>query len=47
MPLLLDAGYRGMFELEIIGPDIEAEGYEPAITRSMDWLSGCLERLGV
>jgi sugar phosphate isomerase/epimerase len=46
MALLLDAGYDAMFELEILGPDIEAEGYGPAIARSMDWLSTTLERLG-
>ncbi len=33
----LDAGgYRGAFELELIGPQIEAEGYEPAIRRAID-----------
>jgi sugar phosphate isomerase/epimerase len=29
------AGYAGVFDLEIIGPRIEAEGYESAITRSI------------
>lgn len=43
---LLDAGYAGMFDVEILGPHIEAEGYEGAIRRSVDWLSACLTRLG-
>lgn len=33
--LLLDAGYEGVFDIEIIGPRIEDEGYESAITRSI------------
>jgi sugar phosphate isomerase/epimerase len=32
---LLDAGYEGVFDIEIIGPRIEAEGYEAAIERSI------------
>ncbi len=33
---LLDAGYDGVFDIEIIGPRIEDEGYESAINRSID-----------
>ena len=33
---LLDAGYEGVFDIEIIGPRIEDEGYESAITRSIE-----------
>lgn len=44
---LLDAGYRGYFDLEIIGPAIEAEGYASAISRSIDWLSERLHTWGV
>jgi sugar phosphate isomerase/epimerase len=29
------AGYRGAFELELVGPQIEHEGYEAAITRAL------------
>lgn len=36
---LLDAGYDGMFELELVGPKIEAEGYESAMKRSLNWMS--------
>jgi sugar phosphate isomerase/epimerase len=43
---LLEAGYTGLFEIEVLGPHIEAEGYAPAIRRSADWLSGVLERCG-
>ena len=43
---LLDAGYAGMFELEMLGPAIEAEGYASAIRRGADWLSETLARLG-
>ena len=32
---LLDAGYEGVFDLELIGPRIEAEGYESAIRRGL------------
>jgi sugar phosphate isomerase/epimerase len=44
---VLDAGYTGMFDLELIGPRIEEEGYASAIRRSVDRLTDTLERLGV
>lgn len=44
---LLDAGYAGMFELEIIGPAITAEGAEPALRRTIDYLDAMLAELGV
>jgi sugar phosphate isomerase/epimerase len=43
---VLDAGYEGMFDLELIGPRVEDEGYGPAIRRSVDWLGDALTRLG-
>jgi len=43
---LLETGYEGLFELELIGPAIEAEGYGPAIERSIDWLDDVLGTLG-
>lgn len=43
---LLAAGYPGLFEIEVLGPHIETEGYEAAIRRSADWLSTTLERCG-
>jgi sugar phosphate isomerase/epimerase len=39
---VLDAGYGGVFDLELIGPAIEDEGYEAAITRSVEALAGLL-----
>jgi sugar phosphate isomerase/epimerase len=39
---LLEAGYEGFFDLELIGPRIEAEGYEPAVRRSVAFLEGLL-----
>ena len=43
---VLDAGYTGMFDIELIGPRIEDEGYASAIGRSVDWLGAALTRLG-
>lgn len=43
---LLDAGYTGFFDLEIVGPAIDREGHESAIRRGLDWLSECLARWG-
>ena len=44
--MLLDAGYPGAFDLEILGPRIEAEGYRAPITRSLERASEMLDRLG-
>jgi sugar phosphate isomerase/epimerase len=44
---LLDAGYQGYFDIEVLGPSIEAEGYGAAISRSVDWLSERLRAWGV
>jgi sugar phosphate isomerase/epimerase len=43
---LLSAGYTGAFELELVGPRIDAEGYASAITRSVEHLSRLLTDLG-
>lgn len=43
---LLTAGYAGAFELELVGPRIDAEGYASAITRSVVGLSELLTDLG-
>jgi sugar phosphate isomerase/epimerase len=40
---LLDAGYDGVFDIEIIGSRIEDEGYESAIRRSLGYLDELLE----
>jgi sugar phosphate isomerase/epimerase len=44
--MLLDAGYEGMFDLELVGPRIEAEGYLSATRRSLERASELLRRLG-
>ena len=41
-----DAGYRGLFDLELVGPRIEAEGARAASRRAADYLSNLLTRLG-
>jgi sugar phosphate isomerase/epimerase len=43
---VLDAGYAGVFDLELIGPKIDEEGYESACTRSVDALGALLTKLG-
>lgn len=43
---LLDAGYLGYFEIETLGPAIEAEGYASSIARSVDWLNERLVQWG-
>ena len=40
------AGYSGCFDLELIGPRIEEEGYASACRRSIDALGTMLESLG-
>jgi sugar phosphate isomerase/epimerase len=46
LSILLDAGYGGAFDLEVIGPRIEAEGYPSAVRRSVDHMSELLTELG-
>ena len=43
---LLEAGYQGSFDIEVVGPRIEAEGYPSAIRRSVRYLSDLLTDLG-
>jgi sugar phosphate isomerase/epimerase len=38
----LDAGYTGAFELELVGPKIEAEGHESALRRGVERASALL-----
>ncbi len=44
---VLDTGYRGLFDLEVLGPLIEAEGYEPALRRGVRKASDFLYAMGV
>ncbi len=41
----LDGGYRGAFELEMVGPKIEAEGYESALRRAVERADTLLEEV--
>jgi sugar phosphate isomerase/epimerase len=41
---VLDAGYDGPIDLEILGPAIEEEGYAGAIERGVAWLTATLDR---
>jgi sugar phosphate isomerase/epimerase len=43
---VLAAGYSGCFDLELIGPRIDEEGYEPAGRRAVAALGDLLDRLG-
>ena len=43
---LLDAGYTGVFDLELIGDAIAAEGYDTAVPRAVDALGAILSDLG-
>ncbi len=45
--MILNAGYEGMFDLEILGPKIEAEGYLSATRRSIERASEMFDRIGV
>jgi len=43
---ILEAGYRGSFDLELMGPRIDQEGHCEAVRRSAEWLGELLIRLG-
>lgn len=43
---VIDAGYTGCFDLELIGPAIDAEGYAAACTRAIAALGALLGSLG-
>jgi sugar phosphate isomerase/epimerase len=42
---VLASGYDGVFDVELVGPRIEEEGYRGAITRSVDYMNALLDRL--
>lgn len=44
---LLDAGYSGAFDLELLGPRIDAEGQVEAVRRAADAVGDMLVSLGV
>lgn len=43
---ILDAGYTGLFDIEVLGARIEEEGYRSAVGRSVERASALLNRLG-
>jgi sugar phosphate isomerase/epimerase len=43
---VLASGYTGVFDLELIGPKIESEGYAAAVPRAVDALGSMLDGLG-
>jgi sugar phosphate isomerase/epimerase len=45
MGAAIDAGYERAFEIEMVGPRIEDEGYDGAIRRSVAHLGDLLDRL--
>jgi len=44
--MVLDAGFDGTFDLELMGPRIEDEGYASVIRRAVERSTQLLERLG-
>jgi sugar phosphate isomerase/epimerase len=42
---VIAAGYRGPFEVEILGPAIDAEGVPAAVGRALTWCSSLLDEL--
>jgi sugar phosphate isomerase/epimerase len=46
LKMMLDAGYEGDFDLEILGPRVEDEGYRAPIVRSVERATDILDRLG-
>jgi sugar phosphate isomerase/epimerase len=44
--MVLEDGFEGLFDLELMGPRIEAEGYASVIRRAVDRSTELLERLG-
>lgn len=43
---ILEAGYEGAFDLELMGPRIDREGHCEAVRRTAEWLGELLIRLG-
>lgn len=43
---VLAAGYTGLIDLELLGPEIEAEGPGAAVRRGLEWLGAALVRRG-
>ena len=46
LAMVLDAGFEGSFDLEVMGPRVEAEGYRSSVLRSVERASELLDRVG-
>lgn len=42
MPLIEATGFRGCYDIEVIGPRIENEGAEAGLARAVSWLRGVI-----
>ena len=46
LAMVLDAGFEGSFDLEVMGPRVEEEGYHSSVRRSVERASELLDRVG-
>ena len=46
LTMVLDAGFEGSFDLEVMGPRVEEEGYHSSVRRSVERASELLDRVG-
>lgn len=46
VPAIVQSGFRGWFDLEIIGPRLQAEGQDKGLRRAAETMSTLLERSG-
>jgi sugar phosphate isomerase/epimerase len=47
LPAIVSAGFTGIFDLEIIGPRLQAEGIENGLKRAAATIGGLLEKAGL
>lgn len=45
--LLIESGYGGVFDIELVGPRIEEEGYERAVPRAIERVEALLTGAGI
>ena len=46
IPLILKTGFRGYFDIEVIGPRLETEGAEAGLHRAGAWMTELLDSTG-
>jgi sugar phosphate isomerase/epimerase len=46
LAMVLDAGFEGSFDLEVMGPRVEEEGYRSSVRRMVERASELLDRVG-